>query len=69
MRKPERLYGFYGELMRIHIEHFPDWRFGQFVSNFLGWIMTTKERDPFFIEEPVMLDLLHEYVEELKHGL
>lgn len=64
MRKPERLYGFYDELMRIHIKHFPDWRFGQFVNNFLRWIMTSKERDPFYIEEPDMIDLLHEYVEE-----
>lgn len=69
MRKPERLYGFYGELTRIHIEHFPDWRFGQFVSNFFGWIMTDKEREPFFIEEPVMLDLLHEYVERFKPSM
>ena len=64
MRKPKRLYGFYEELMRIHIEYFPDWRFGQFCNNFLGWIITSKERDPFYIEESVMLDLLHEYVEE-----
>ena len=62
MRKPERLYDFYNELTRVHITHFPDWRFGQFVSNFCGWIVREKERDPFFIEEPVMIDLLHEYV-------
>lgn len=64
MRDPNRLYGFYNELQRVHIEHFPDLRFGQFCVCFMHWITTTKERDPFFIEEPVILDLLHEYVEE-----
>lgn len=64
MRKPERLYGFYSELTRVHIEHFPDLRFGQFVESFMHWIRNAKERDPFFLEEPAMLDLLHEYVEE-----
>lgn len=66
MRKPERLYNFYNELTRVHITYFPDWRFGQFCSNFLGWVLSAKERDPFFVEEPVMLDLLHEYVECMK---
>lgn len=64
MRKPERLYGFYNELTRVHVEYFSDWRFGQFVSNFFSWITRTKGRDPFFMEDPVMLDLLHEYVEK-----
>lgn len=66
MRKPERLYDFYSELTRVHIAYFPDWRFGQFCSNFLKWVVSAKERDPFFIEEPVMLDLLHEYVDYVK---
>lgn len=66
MRKPERLYGFYNELTRVHVTYFPDWRFGQFCSNFLFWITTIKERELFFIEEPAMLGLLHEYVEFVK---
>jgi hypothetical protein len=65
MRKPERLYGFYNELTRVHVEHFSDWRFGQFISNFFDWIVMFKgNKDPFFIEESDMLDLLHEYVGE-----
>ena len=65
MRKPERLYGFYNELMRVHMTHFQDLRFGQFCVCFMNWIMTSKERDPFYIEEPVMLDLLYEYAGEI----
>ena len=64
MRDPNRLYNFYSELQRIHITHFPDWRFGQFMNNFLGWVMTSKGVDIFFPEEPQMLDYLHEYAKE-----
>ena len=65
MRNPNRLYDFYGELQRVHITYFPDWRFGQFMNNFLGWIISSKGVDPFFPEEPKMLDYLHEYVKEV----
>ena len=64
MRDPNRLYNFYSELTRIHVTHFPDWRFGQFMCNFLGWIKFSTGRDPFFIEEPVLLDLLYKYAKE-----
>lgn len=64
MRKPERLYGFYNELTRVHVEYFPDLRFGQLYISFMHWINTSKGKDPFFVEEPDMLDLLHEYVGE-----
>ena len=66
MRDPNRLYGFYNELTRVHIEHFPDWRFGQLMNNFLGWVQVKKEKDFFYIEENKMLDLLHEYVQYIK---
>ena len=65
MRDPNRLYGFYSELQRIHITHFPDWRFGQFMSNFLGWIKQTKGVDFFFVEESKMIDYLHEFAGEI----
>ena len=48
MRKPERLDSFYDELKEIHKRSFPDMRFGQFMMNALGWINSTKKRDPFF---------------------
>lgn len=61
MRKPERLDGFYDELREIHKKSFPDMRFGQFVLNVLGWINSTKQRDPFFPEEDEMITLIKEY--------
>lgn len=60
MRDPNRLDKFYEELNKIHKEHFPDWRFGQLMMNFLGWVQATKG-DPFFPEEAVMLGYLKEY--------
>lgn len=64
MRDPNRLDRFYKELCRVHRTYFPDWRFGQFMMNFLGWVSSTEGRDPFFPEENEMLDLLHKYVGE-----
>ena len=64
MRDPKRLDKFYSELCRIHKEHFSDWRFGQFCSNFFGWLVGEKEVDLFFPEENKMLGYLREYAGE-----
>ena len=66
MRDPNRLDNFYEEFKNIHRKHFPDWRFGQLISNFFGWIVSTKERDIFFPEEKEMLKLFQEYVDSFK---
>lgn len=62
MRKPDRLDKFYDVLKTVHKKAFPDMRFGQFMSNWLGWVQTVKKRDIFFPEEDEMLGLLNEYV-------
>lgn len=67
MRNPARLDGFYDELKRIHKQHFPDWRFGQFCSNFFGWLMSERHVDLFFPEEGEMLGYLKKYCGEEKH--
>lgn len=66
MRNPDRLYSFYHQLCDIHMRTFPDWRFGQFCSNFIGWVYSEKKRDIFFPEEDEMLSLLKEYEEKFK---
>lgn len=58
MRDPNRLYEFYAELQRIHIEHFPDWRFGQFMTIFFGI------NDPFYWEEDECLEILRKFAGE-----
>ena len=57
MRDKNRLDSFYEELKEIHKQSFPDMRFGQFMMNALGWINSTKQRDPFFPEEDEMLTI------------
>lgn len=65
MREPNRLYDFYRELQTIHIGYFPDWRFGQLMSNFFGWLVSEKNVDIFFPEEEKMVEYLKEYTESL----
>ena len=64
MRDKNRLYGFYGQLCDIHRENFPDWRFGQFMVNFLGWL--SQRRDAFFPEEDEMVVYLKQFARGLK---
>lgn len=61
MRNPNRLYGFYDEMRDIHMKSFPDWRFGQLMSNFFGWLMSEKKKDLFFPEEDEMIEYFREY--------
>ena len=61
MRKVERLDKFYDELKEIHKKSFPDMRFGQLMMNFLGFVNSTKKRDPFFPEEDEIIELFKEY--------
>lgn len=61
MRSKERLDPFYDELKWVHKKYFRDWRFGQFMSNLLGWIVSNYGRDPFFPEEDEMLKYIREY--------
>ena len=61
MRDPNRLDKFYDEMKEVHKKSFPDWRFGQLMSNFLGWLYSVKKRDPFFPEEEDMIEYFREY--------
>jgi hypothetical protein len=64
MRDPKRIDEFTKELNRIWKTYFPDWRFGQFMSNFLGFVGGIKGIDIFFPEESEMLTYLKEYCGE-----
>lgn len=65
MRNSNRLYDFYKELQAIHIRYFPDWRFGQLMSNFFSWLTSEKDVDIFFPEEDEMIEYIREYTESL----
>jgi hypothetical protein len=61
MRDPQRLEDFYSELKVIHQRSFCDWRFLQFMYNFLGWVHSEKKTDGWYYEEDSTLKLLKEY--------
>lgn len=64
MRDPKRLNDFYVRLRKLHANYFPDWRFGQFMSNFFGWLYSEKQIDCFFPEEDKMIKYIEQYCKE-----
>lgn len=66
LRDPNRLYGFYNKLQEIHIQCFPDWRFGQFCSNFFGWLGSAKMIDLFFPEDEKMIEYIEEFAKDYR---
>lgn len=66
MRNPERLDKIYEQMLKDHKEHFPDWRIGQTMMNFLGEVYSETGRDPFFIEDAEMLAQWNKFVEKFK---
>lgn len=64
MRDSKRLDDFYDRMKKIHQEKLPDWRFGQLMGNFLGWLVQQKG-DYFYIEDAQMLRYFEEYVDSL----
>ena len=65
MRDPNRLYDFYEILRAIHQNNIPDWRFGQFIMNFMGWYCDKYKRDIFYIEDDKMMKVIREYVNDM----
>ena len=61
MRDPARLDNFYNDLCKIHKENFPDWRFSQFIINFLYW-----NGDCFYLEEDDFLKRVKKYIDSIE---
>ncbi len=69
MRNSARLDEFYEKLKKLHKRYIPDWRFGQFMYNFVSWMLEYKKRDIFFPEEDSMIEYIIEYLEYTFPGL
>lgn len=65
MRNPERLDKLYSHLLTIHKNYFPDWRFGQFLSNLERWY----GKDIFYTEDSAFCNIVTMYVNELKRNI
>lgn len=61
MRDPKRIEPFIRKLADHWKGDIPDWRFGQFMSNFLGFVVSETKRDLFFIEDDEMEQLLDKF--------
>lgn len=64
MRDPARIKEMIDKFEDIW-EVVPDWRFGQLLSNLFGYI----GRDPFYIEDDKMDDILYDYLMALNEGV
>ena len=65
MRDINRLNNFYDELKKIH-KQIPDWRFGQFMMNFISWYATKYKRDIFYIEDDKIIKFIKEFIDEMR---
>jgi len=64
MRNPERLDEFYAKLCELHKKYVPDWRFDQFISNYVN----ETGRDIFFDvfdEESNTLELIEKWLADI----
>lgn len=57
MRDPARIPTIWQAFERAH-SIYPDWRFGQFLVNFIGWY----GRDPFFPEDDAWMKIIDQYI-------
>lgn len=57
MRDPRRI-SICIEKLRSLWHLVPDWRFGQLISNFFGYVFEQTHVDIFYIEDDQMLDLI-----------
>ena len=68
MRDANRLYNFYNKNRENHMK-LPDWRFGQFILNFISWYYNKYKMDIFYIEDDDMLKYIKEFVDEVRGSL
>ena len=65
MRDSNRLQPFYEKIEEFHRLYVPDWRFGQFILNFIEWYGAKYRRDVFYVEEDTMARLFREFIDDL----
>lgn len=66
MRDPTRIKPLMARFAHKWMKNLPDWRFGQLMSNFLGWVYQTTGKDIFFIEDDEILELVDKFFEPQK---
>lgn len=64
MRDAERIPVLLGKLLKLW-KRVPDWRFGQFMCNFMNYLYYGNIADPFLIEDKRFFALLEAYVDDV----
>lgn len=64
MRKAERLDYVYDEICRLHRKYMADWRFQQFILNYLSWYVTKCGNDGFYIEDDKIIKFIKEFIKD-----
>ena len=65
MRNPDRLDSLYDKIKNLHKTLVPDWRFGQFILNFISWYASKYHNDIFYIEDDKIYHYIHEFIDEM----
>lgn len=61
-----RLDSLYDTFKEVHKKAFPDWRFGQLISNFMSWCVSNKKCGDIFFPEDDKWELwIKEYANDL----
>lgn len=61
MRDPQRIEPFTRKLADYWEKRIPDWRFGQFMANFLGFVAAETGKDIFYLEDQEMEEMLDKF--------
>lgn len=65
MRKAERLDYVYDEICRLHKKYLPDWRFQQFILNYISWHYEEFECDGFYLEDDEIVKKIKEFIKNM----
>lgn len=65
MRDINRLDSLYENIKAIHKNYVSDWRFGQFLINFMSWYMIKYNKDIFYIEDDKIQKLFREFIDDM----
>ena len=70
MRDVNRLNSLYDNIKNLHKTFVPDWRFGQFILNFISWYASKYHNDIYYIEDDKIYHYIREFIDEMgiKHA-
>lgn len=65
MRDINRLDSLYETIKMIHKYYVPDWRFGQFMMNFMNWYHEKYKQDCFYVEDDKIKKIFRDFINDM----